>query len=509
MIKYTPQNQLKLELYEHPFEQYLEKENRWVKLAEVIPWDELALIYIHKLNATSGRMGVDARIVIAAIIIKHKLKLDDRGTIDMIQENIYLQYFCGLPRFTTERVFDPSLFVEIRKRMGINEFDKFNNIVIDESERRKPKNLRIKKLEKTQSTEGEEIKGEEKTCIETEEENENRGTLKVDATVADQEIKYPTDLNLLNESREHLERIIDILYNREEDGKKPRTYRIKARKEYLNLAKKRRKGKRELRKALKGQLQYVRRDIEIVDKLRGKTGKEILLTKRDKALIESIKKLYEQQKWMYDNNKNSIEHRIVNIYQPWVRPIVRGKEKNKTEFGAKINVSEVDGFCKINHLSWEAYNEGTDLKQMVEDYYKQYGCYPEYVLGDQIYLNRANRKYLNQHNIKIVGKPLGRPTKTTEKDTKEKKKKMKKAGERNHVEGKFGQAKRGYHMNNIKARLKNTSESWICAIIFVMNLSKLMEIVKDFPDFLFSKWKCFQNWIVNFFNIKICFPKAL
>lgn len=49
----------------------------------------------------------------------------------------------------------------------------------------------------------------------------------------------------------------------------------------------------------------------------------------------------------------------------------------------------------------------------------------------------------------------------------------KKAAERNHMEGKIGQAKRGYGLNNIKARLASTSDSWVQALIFIMNLTKV------------------------------------
>jgi hypothetical protein len=100
MIDYTPQSQLSLNMFKHPFERKLDKENRWVKLASLVPWDSLAAVYSRKLDAGSGRKSVNIRTVIAALIVKHKLGLDDR-TIEMIQENIYLQYFCGLPCFTT------------------------------------------------------------------------------------------------------------------------------------------------------------------------------------------------------------------------------------------------------------------------------------------------------------------------------------------------------------------------------------------------------------------------
>lgn len=470
MINYTPQNQLSLDMFEHPFGTQLDKENRWVKLAALVPWDELATVYCRRLRDDSGRPSVDVRIVIAAIIIKHKLKLDDRGTIQAIKENPYLQFFCGLKRFTTKGVFDPSLFVDIRKRLGGEEFDKFNQLVIDKSESIKPHQARIKRKSKSGKGDGEPTG------------NSNKGDLKVDATVADQEIKYPNDVGLLNISRENLERIIDLLYLPVNDGKKPRTYRRVARKKYLGFSKKRRKSNKQIRSGIKAQLQYLRRDLKIIKQLMAKPGREILLGQRDKDLLATINKVYEQQKWMYDNKTHSCPERIVNIFQPWVRPIVRGKDKNKTEFGAKINASEVNGFVRIDKFSWDAYNESTDLQSQVERFRAFYNCYPKYLLGDRIYLTRENRKYLKEKGIGICGKPLGRPPKTSAASSSQKYRKKKKAAQRNHIEGKFGQAKRAYGLNNIKTRLSETSESWINAIVFVMNLTKLLQVAEKYPD---------------------------
>jgi hypothetical protein len=468
-------------MFEHPFERHLDSENRWVKLAAVVPWDKLAEVYSRKLRSDSGRLTVDLRIVIAAIIIKHKLGLDDRGTVEMIRENIYLQYFCGLKSFTTEPVFDPSLFVDIRKRLGGKEFGRFNQLVIDKSEEIKPHQARIKRKRKSDSQQDD----DKDTGA------PNRGTLKVDATVADQEIKFPNDVSLLNTSRENLERIIDLLYNASVDGAKPRTYRRVARKKFLNFSKKKRKSKKEIRRGMKAQLQYVRRDLKIINRLLSKPGRENLLSKRDKELLETITRVYEQQKWMYDTKTHSCPERIVNIFQPWVRPIVRGKDKNRTEFGAKINVSEVNGFCRIDNLSWDAYNESTDLEQQVENFKTVYGCYPRVLLGDKIYLTRENRMFLKDKGIEIIGKPLGRPVETTKETPSQKYRKKKKAAQRNHIEGKFGQGKRGYGLNNIKARLIETSESWINAIIFVMNLTKLLQVVEKYPNIFVS----FLKWI--------------
>jgi len=275
MINYPSQNQLSLELFKHPFEQELDKANRWVKLAAVIPWDELAGIYGQKLDPNAGRKSVDIRMVIAALVVKHKLNLDDRGTVQMISENLYIQYFCGMKEFSIKQPFDPSLFVDIRKRLGGKEFDRFNCILIEKSENMKPHQSRVKTQKNDNKTDDSEPK--------------NKGTLKIDATVADQEIKYPTDLNLLNEGRENLERIIDLLYISGQDGIKPRTYRRKARKEFLLTIKKRRKSRKEIRRGIKGQLQYIRRDLKIVDGLLSKPGRDTVLDKRDKNILKTIR----------------------------------------------------------------------------------------------------------------------------------------------------------------------------------------------------------------------------
>jgi len=187
---------------------------------------------------------------------------------------------------------------------------------------------------------------------------------------------------------------------------------------------------------------------------------------------------------MRKNNK-SHPNRIVSVYQPYVRPIVRGKAKANTEFGAKINLSEVEGFSRIDRLNWEAYNESEDIELQVENYNKTYGCYPAVLLADRIYLTRENRKYLKKLNIKIYGKPLGRPKKQ-EKTSAQKYHDRKMEAQRNHVEGKFGQGKRAYGLNNIMARTKETSESWINTIIFVMNLQKLLKVAEKYGYFLYS-----------------------
>lgn len=114
-------------------------------------------------------------------------------------------------------------------------------------------------------------------------------------------------------------------------------------------------------------------------------------------------KLYEQQKSMYDEKKHSVPDRIVSICQPHIRPIARGKAKAKTEFGAKVEISIVKGFARVETLSFDAYNEGGKLIGIIKEYKKRYGCYPERVLVDKLYRNRGNLAYCKEHGINITG----------------------------------------------------------------------------------------------------------
>ncbi|MGY0407104.1 MAG: transposase, partial [Polaribacter sp.] len=323
----------------------------------------------------------------------------------------------------------------------------------------------------------------------------------IDATLGDQEISYPTDAELLNTARKESERIIDLLY-KQSTLNKPRDYRRVARTAYLVFSKKRKKSRKEVRKFIGKQLRYLKRNIAFIEELLEniKTQKtqesfsgmfaemknlypdKFPLPKRAQKIYWVIQNLYDQQKEMYDQKNHSVKDRIVNIYQPYVRPIPRGKDKSRTEFGAKISASVVHGMTRVEHISWNPFNESTDLKLQAEMFKTTYGHYPKLVLADRVYLNLENKKWLKENNIRTVGKPLGRPPK--ERLSAYKKRKLKEErNQRNHIEGKFGQAKKGYGLSNIQAKTSDTSQSWIGAIFFVINLIKLQKIAKQYAIF--------------------------
>lgn len=476
MIRYQSQNQISIEEFQTPFQLKLDKQNRWVKLSRILPWDELASIYYQAMSTDQGRPSIDARRIIGAMIIKHKLVLSDEETVMQIQENPYLQYFLGYTNYEAEAVFSPTLFVEIRKRIGLEKFNEMNTALINRAFKDKKKSKQIKK--DTSENEGQEPEDiwEES---EGEELKENDGKMLLDATVAEQAIKYPNDLDLLNDCRKASEELIDMLFEKTDLKIIPRTYRREARKAYLSTAKKKNKSRKEMRKAIGRQLRYLRRNLKHIEKLLDTLGTcSFPLGAKYQRRYWIIQGIDRQQTYMYENNVHSCNDRIVSLSQPHVRPIVRGKTGKKTEFGSKIGVSMKDGFAIVDNLSWDAYNESTDLTEQVENYRKRNGCYPKTVIADNIYGNQKNREYMNSKGIQFSGKPLGRPKKETEENKeqlyKEKEQRKKQYRERIPIEGKFGQGKNGYRLNYIRAKLPETSESWVSCIFFVMNLMNLI-----------------------------------
>jgi len=453
MIKYTSQYQSKIEEFGNLYQMNLNPNNRWIQLGNHLPWDDLVKIYAQHFSKT-GSLSINPRIVIGSLIIKHKMNLSDEGTVALIEENPYMQYFLGLDEFTASPLFSSSLFVEWRKKLGNETFNSFTDVLI-----RICLSDKLSKL-----SDGDKLKTE---TVST------KGKLKLDATVADQYITYPNDLGLLNDAREKTEAIIDELYEllRNNLPQKPRTYRKVARKKYLAEAKKRQKNKKTLRPAIRYMLNCLDRNIRSINYLLDSLEDNPLSFQKMKQFWV-IQTLNEQQRKMYDEKSTRCEDRIVSISQPHVRPIVRGKQGKKVEFGAKLGLALADGFVKAQTIDWNAYNESADLIPHVEAYKELYGYYPELVQVDKIYGTNKNRKWCKKRNIRMTVSQKGKPKELT---PYQKRKRRKELSERNQIEGKIGQAKQGYKLNQVKAKLNQTSNAWIGITLFITNLVKFAQ----------------------------------
>jgi hypothetical protein len=444
-----------------PFEGKLSANNRWVKLSKIIPWEQIEKDYANLFPSGTGNVAKPLRMALGSLIIKERCGFTDRETVEQITENPYLQYFIGLEKYQIEPPFDPSLMVFFRKRLDQEIMEKINKLICDSE-----------KLNKQKDKDPGNPTGSD--SFEVYKPDKNKGKLLLDATCAPADIRYPTDLSLLNEAREKTEKTIDTLYNQELNlTRKPRTYRKRARKDYLKIAKQRKPNHKAVRKAIGKQLGYLRRNLSTIDFLLTLDGHGNL-SSRQSAELETIRLLVDQQLKMYQTKTHKIDHRIVSISQPHVRPIVRGKARSETEFGAKVAISMVDGYAFIDRLSWDPFNESLSLKQAVQDYKQRYGFYPEAVLADQLYRTRDNLSFCREHGIRLSGPPLGRPQLDSSQEKKISRQDMR---ERNAVEGGFGVCKRKYGLARIMARLKETAESVISLQFLVMNLEHRLRLL--------------------------------
>ena len=455
MYRIPEQLQQELRDFYLPFGGSLDEQNRWVRLAAMIPWEEIEKRYARQFSKNLGAPAKRSRMALGALIIKQRLGISDEETVQQIRENPYLQFFLGFKGFTTEVPFDTSMMVYFRKRFGAETLNEINELLIarsrnDEEDDEKPQD--------------------------SNQENEppNQGQLILDASCVPQDIRHPTDLGLLNDARMATEKIIDVLHAAGSTGeKKPRSYRECARRDYLRCVKNKRLSLKEFYKGRKKQLQYLARNLRTIKKLAEDVELRVLAPRLYRTLLVATEVL-RQQTQMQQTKRHSIPGRIVSLAQPQVRPIVRGKSGTPVEFGAKISVSVVDGFTYVERISWDAYNESADLASQIEAYRRRYGRYPESVHADKIYRTRANHAYCKARGIRMSGVRLGRPPADQEirkavwRQIREDERK------RVEVEGKLGESKRTYGLDRVATKRADTSETTIVMAVIVMNLWKIL-----------------------------------
>jgi len=301
MYRRKNQEQAEFESFHLSFGGRLRSSNRWVKLSKIVPWEQIERRYTMSLNEGRGAPALSARIALGSLIIKEKLGLSDEETVEQIRENPYLQYFLGYEGYHDEQPFDPSMMVHFRKRLGAEMVNEINELVTAPHVGR----------EGEQSADDEEGRGGEGGATG----GENRGQLKMDASCTPADIRYPTDLSILNEVREKTEAIVDVLHRPDVGRKvKPRTYRRRARKDFLAVAKKRRPTRKAIRKAIGKQLRYIDRNLRTINELAGEPlhGRLGLLGRRKYRALLVAQEVYRQQKQMYDQCSHSVPDRIVS-----------------------------------------------------------------------------------------------------------------------------------------------------------------------------------------------------
>lgn len=458
-----------------PFGDGLDETNRWVRMARLVPWSMVEDAYgVHFRRDGRGHRPLTARVALGALIIKERLGLTDRETVEQIRENPYLQYFLGFGSFSSAAPFDASLMVHFRRRLGPDVVVAMNQRLIEE---------RLRRNDGTDSPDSSDTDGGDPPSAGEQGSaagNEHaaappQGMLIIDATCAPADITYPTDLKVINQAREATERIIDDLH-RPEIGtcRRPRTHRKRGRQAFVSAMKSKKLTRQARRVAAGRLLRFLHRNLRIIGAHIASDQWNLRLLTKDwykKLLVAS--EVARQQEHLYRAKEWSIPDRIVSVSQPHVRPIVRGKAGVPVEFGAKLSASWVGGYASLDRLSWDAYHEGLDLPAQAEAYRNRTGRYPAVIHADRAYTTRANRAWCVDRGIRLAGIAPGRPPTDPEALRARRKQARDDEAARQPIEGIFGRGKRRWSLARIMAKLALTSATVIALVFLVMNLEAI------------------------------------
>ena len=392
------------------------------KIHRAVPWYDL----VKTLGLRPARKGpgsiFSAKGKIALMFLKNYSGCSDKRLIDQINSNIDYQFFCDIYLGAEHRLTNYKIVSEIRCELG--------------------RKLEVDKLQQVLARHW---RGwmQQTDCMLT------------DATCYESEVRYPTNQKLLWESVDYSYAQMQLICKYLK-VKLPRTKYLKWKERYFVYSRKRRKSVQERRVLTRSLLM-------LLDKLNGaldqlKQDYDFDMPKRYEQRRKTIKTVYRQQYQLFTTGEKP-KNRIVSIHKDYLRPIVRGKETKLVEFGAKVNKVQVDGINFIEHISFDAFNEGTHFKSSIYLAQSYMARQVKIAGADAIYATNKNRKFATARKIRTDFKRKGRASKhephrkqLAAMITKER---------ASRLEGSFGNEKEHYHLKKIKARTRLTEILWI------------------------------------------------
>lgn len=403
------------------------------KIYTAIPWDGLVDVFNIKESIKGTKNYFSPRGQLALMFLKHYACCSDKRLIEQLNANIDYQFFCDI-HLGHQRLTNYKIVSQIRCELSLK--------------------LDISKTEKL-------LFRNWSGFI------KDQHSVTTDATCYESEVRFPTSQKILWESVHwnfyQMKTICKAM-----QLKLPRTKYLKWKKRYIGYSKMRRKTNKKrtpLTRSLLLLLDKINKELDSLEK-----SYVFEMPKSYHKRRRTIKKIYRQQNLLFTKGENP-KNRIVSIAKDYLRPIVRGKEIKKVEFGAKVNKLQIDGINFIQKISFDNFNEGTQFKNTI---YKAQGLTKTKVRivgADAIYATNKNRVFATSNKIQTDFKPKGKPSKHRKQQlllarmiTKER---------ATRLEGSFGKEKEHYHLKKIKAKTKPTEILWI---FFGIHTANALEI---------------------------------
>lgn len=410
------------------------------EIYQSIPWNDLIQTLRLKPYKVGRKPLFDRQGQLALMFLKSYTGLSDKKLIDQLNANFDYQVFCGILLSPEDRLKDFKIVSKIRVRLS--------------------KKLNMKACQKV-------LASYWKPYL------KDTHAMLTDATCYESQLRYPTNVKLLWESVDwnynQLKRLCKSLKIR-----MPRSKYLEQKQKYENYSRKRRKPNKDKTKRTRSLLYLLNKLNEQLSELEDQYRDRIQLPDKYYQKRKIIREIFVQQKKMFETG-NSLPGRIVSISKSYVRPIVRGKEVKKVEFGAKVNMIQVDGINFIEHLSFDPFHEGNRLISSIWLSRELFGK-TTHISADRIYATNKNRKYCTSHGVTTNFVRKGREGKH-EKHRKIISKELNK--ERvSRMEGSFGTEKEHYSLGKVKAKLQPTEMLWIFFGVHTANAVRMARKIK-------------------------------
>lgn len=420
---------------------HVDKDHELIKLADSIDWSSLSEKLSQFYCPDNGRPTKPARLKLGLLILKHRCKLSDRDAIEILKRDIYFQYFCdiSLPQVHAHPMHHSTLSL-FRKQIG---------------------------------TEGIKILEDELFHFLKKEHKLKGRQLVVDTTIVPSPIQYPTDVHLLEKCRRKAIKFIDETKTWTKTCY--RTYKRVAQKVFITYTKIRHHTKKSRRKAQKKLLQFARRNVsqlrEVIKKVatNPSTAKQKFLNKA-KPFLKTAKKFIKQQHEIYKGKH--VKERIVSLWAPHIRPMVRGKYPQDVEFGPKILLNMKNNFLFFQGYSFNNVNDQLLLTHSIESYKRTFGHIPSELAADRGFFSKNNVIQAKEMGIaKVAIQPKGKASPGTKDPPFTKRLRRRRCA----IEAKISMSKRCFGLNKINYRIPHGEEIWIRLGLLAMNYHIAME----------------------------------
>ena len=415
---------------------------------QTIDWASLIQLLPEKKTMSGAPSWLPPQGYFGLMFLKHYLKLSDEKLLERFNTDWAIQMFCGTLLSDNEMIRDNSFVSSVRGFLGgCIDFKEFQDKIIGNWKGEIP----------------------------------DKNVLLEDATCYEVYIRFPTDVKLLWEACEWLwEKQIPTISHKN-TLKAPRSKYKEQHKKHLIYSKLRKRSHRKTKARIRATLHLLSKGITEFQHILNQT-KAVDLSPKDAQIFKTIKIIYQQQKYHFDNPKAKIADRIVSIHKPYIRPIVRGKENKPVEFGIKVHKMQVGGINIIEHDSYKAFNECKRLKISILKHKKMFGeC--THISADRIYATNENRKYCTKNKIhtNFCRKGAGKDDKLTKQI-----KGILNKQRSTSLEGSFGTEKEHYLLHKIKAQNPKTEKVWLFFGVHTANAVKIAKrrekLKRDIPQ---------------------------